>query len=234
MNTSVASPESLPGAVRASALPWYFDFISPFAYLQWRRLRRDRPDVALAPKPLLFAGLLTHYGQLGPAEIPEKRRHTYRIALWQARELGIPMRAPPAHPFNPLPALRLAIAAGSSAAAVDAIFAAVWERGEAIDSAQALLPVARSLAIDDVESAITADAVKRELAANGAEAIALGVFGVPTLVIGTRPFWGNDATTMALAYLENPAVLDADPEFLRAEHLPVAQQRKQVNVESSK
>ncbi len=234
MNSLVAGPESRSGAVRASALPWYFDFISPFAYLQWRRLRRDRPDLALAPKPLLFAGLLTHYGQLGPAEIAEKRRHTYRIALWQARELGIPMKAPPAHPFNPLPALRLAIAAGSSAAAVDAIFARVWERGEAIDGADALRDVARSLGIADIDAAIGADAVKRELAANGAEAIALGVFGVPTLVIGERKFWGNDATAMALAYLENPAVLDADPEFLRAENLPVAQQRKQVSVETSK
>jgi 2-hydroxychromene-2-carboxylate isomerase len=212
-------------------LPWYFDFISPFAYLQWRRLRRDRPDLVLVPKPLLFAGLLTHYGQLGPAEIPEKRRHTYRIALWQARELGIPMRAPPSHPFNPLPALRLCVAAAASAAAVDAIFAQAWEHGEAIDSADALRDVARRLGIVDVAAAIGAEAVKSALSGNGAEAIARGVFGVPTLVIGARQFWGNDATAMALAYLDDPAVLDADPEFLRAEQLPVGQQRKQVNVE---
>lgn len=232
MTTAKLTTSSTQEAV--TALPWYFDFISPFAYLQWRRLRRDRPDLVLAPKPLLFAGLLTHYGQLGPAEIPEKRRHTYRIALWQARELGIPMKAPPAHPFNPLPALRLAVAAGSSVAAVDAIFAQAWERGEAIDSVDALRAVARSFGIDDIEAAIGAAGVKRELAANGNGAIALGVFGVPTLLIGRRQFWGNDATAMALAYLADPAVLDADPEFLRAESLPVAQQRKQVNVEMTK
>ena len=42
-------------------LDWYFDVISPFAYLQWRRLRRDHAGVALNPKPVLFAAIrLTH------------------------------------------------------------------------------------------------------------------------------------------------------------------------------
>ena len=72
---------------------WYFDFISPFAYLQWRRLWRDQREIAtrLQPKPLLLAGLLNHWGQLGPAELPGKRRHTYRHVLWQARAEGVPM-----------------------------------------------------------------------------------------------------------------------------------------------
>ena len=123
-------------------LDWYFDFISPFAYLQWRRLRRDHADVALNPKPLLFAAILNHVGQLGPAEIPQKRRHTYRIVLWQAREAGIPLHFPPAHPFNPLPALRLCLAAPDRIAAIDAIFAHLWERGAQGDSIEALADVA--------------------------------------------------------------------------------------------
>ena len=91
-----------------AAHDWYFDFISPFAYLQWMVLRRDHADLDINPKPLLFAGLLKHWGQLGPAELPGKRVHTYRLVLWQARQMGIALRFPPAHPFNPLPALRLA------------------------------------------------------------------------------------------------------------------------------
>jgi 2-hydroxychromene-2-carboxylate isomerase len=208
----------------SQAIDWYFDFISPFAYLQWRRLRRDHPGVALNPKPLLFAGLLKHWGQLGPAEIPEKRKHTYRLALWQARELGIPFRSPPAHPFNPLPALRLCIAAGSDARAVDAIFAHLWEHGRAGDSAEALQPVAAQLGIADVASAIAKEAVKQALNGNGAQAIVLGVFGVPTLHIGERLFWGNDATAMALAWLADPAAFD-DDEMRRVDSLPIAQQR---------
>jgi 2-hydroxychromene-2-carboxylate isomerase len=208
---------------------WYFDFISPFAYLQWRRLWRDAPALArqLRPKPVLFAALLQHWGQLGPAEIPGKRVHTYRQVLWQARAAGIPLRFPPAHPFNPLPALRLCLAAPDRTGATCAIFAHLWEDGRAGDSAETLADVARSLHVDDVAAAIAAPEVKAELAANGAEATALGVFGVPTLAIDGQLFWGNDSTAMAQAYLADRSLFD-DIEMRRIDTLPEAVQRKAV------
>ena len=205
-------------------LDWYFDFISPFAYLQWRRLRRDHADVVLNPKPLLFAAILNHVGQLGPAESPQKRRHTYRMVLWQAREAGIPLHFPPAHPFNPLPALRLCLAAPDRLKAIDAIFAHLWERGSRGDSIEALADVAKSLGMADPAAAIARDDVKRELLANGEQAMALGVFGVPTLRVRDELFWGNDATDLALAYARDPATLDA--EMRRVDALPEAIQRK--------
>ena len=208
----------------SAPLDWYFDFISPFAYLQWRRLRRDHADVTLNPKPLLFAAILNHVGQLGPAEIPQKRRHTYRIVLWQARELGIPLHFPPAHPFNPLPALRLCLAAPDRMQAIDAIFAHLWERGLQGDSIDTLADIAKSLGIDDPAAAIARDEVKRELQANGEEAMALGVFGVPTLKVRDELFWGNDATGLALSYARDPATLDA--EMRRVDDLPEAVQRR--------
>ncbi len=208
--------------MNAARLDWYFDFISPFAYLQWRRLRRDHPEVALNPKPLLFAAILNHVGQLGPAEIPQKRRHTYRIVLWQARAAGIPLHFPPAHPFNPLPALRLCLAAPDRMQAIDGIFAHIWEHGRLADSIEALADVAASLGIDD-PAAIARDEVKRELLANGEEAMALGVFGVPTLRVRDELFWGNDATELALAFARDPGTLDA--EMRRVDAIPEAIQR---------
>lgn len=209
--------------MNAAPLDWYFDFISPFAYLQWRRLRRDHADVALNPKPLLFAAILNHVGQLGPAEIPQKRRHTYRIVLWQARQAGVPLVFPPAHPFNPLPALRLCLAAPDRMRAIDAIFAHIWERGRQADSIEALADVARELGIEDPAAAIARDGVKRELLGNGEEAIALGVFGVPTLRVRDELFWGNDATALALAYRDDEAALDA--EMRRVDAIPEAVRR---------
>jgi 2-hydroxychromene-2-carboxylate isomerase len=207
-------------------LDWYFDFISPYAYLQWRRLWRDSSSLAsrLSPKPVLLAGLLNHWGQLGPAELPGKRRHTYRQVLFQARALDVPLKVPPAHPFNPLPALRLCLAAPDRVAAVHAIFAHVWEEGHAADSVEALADVARALGVDDPATAIAAPAVKQELAANGADAIALQVFGVPTIVIDGELFWGNDATPMAQAYLADRSLFE-DPEMRRIDSLPAAAER---------
>ena len=81
---------------------WLFDVISPFSYLSLKQLDRLPQDAKVEFVPVLFAGLLNHYGQIGNAEIASKRRSTYRFALWRARKMGIEMRLPPAHPFDPL------------------------------------------------------------------------------------------------------------------------------------
>jgi 2-hydroxychromene-2-carboxylate isomerase len=92
---------------------WYFDFISPFAYLQSAKMEELSRHATITPRPVLFAALLDHHGQLGPAEIEPKRTFIFRQALWLAQRHGIPMKLPPFHPFNPLPPLRLAIALGN-------------------------------------------------------------------------------------------------------------------------
>ena len=205
---------------------WYFDFISPFAYLQWRRLHRDHPQVAvdLQPRPVLLAGLLQHWGTVGPAEIEPKRRFTYRFVLWQARQWSIPLTFPPAHPFNPLPALRLAIAADCTPLAVTTIFDHLWRDGRAGDTLEALAPVAAALGIADPAAAIASDAVKTRLRRHGEMAIAAGVFGVPTLVGGGEAFWGVDATAMALDWLRDPDGFD-DPDMRALAQLPQAARR---------
>ncbi|GAA5082955.1 2-hydroxychromene-2-carboxylate isomerase [Lysobacter panacisoli] len=209
-------------------LTWYFDFISPFSYLQWQRMKpllRDR-EIAGAPVrlvPIVFAAVLDACGQKGPAEIPGKREFTYRHVLYLAREVGVPLRFPPAHPFNPLPALRLSIAAGDTREAVDSVFDWLWVQGRAGDSVEALVPL--MAALDVPAEALDAPETKAALRTNTDQAIAAGVYGVPTLAIGSDLFWGNDALGFALAALRDPAVLD-DPEMQRLGALPVGLQRR--------
>ena len=204
---------------------WYFDFISPFSYLQIEQFDRLPAGVDVTLKPIVFAALLTHHGHKGPAEILEKRRFTYRHVLWMARRLGIPMRFPDTHPFNPIRLLRLAIVCNCERAAVQAIFRYVWRDGRAADDAASFEALARSLEVADVDARINAQAVKDRLRANGEEAIARGVFGVPTFAIGRELFWGVDATQFAIDYLEDAALLD-DPEMRRVSELPIGTARK--------
>lgn len=205
---------------------WYFDPISPFAFLQWRRIHRDHAALAarLRPVPVLLAGLLAHHGTVGPAETPGKRRHTYRQVLWRARRDGIALAFPPAHPFNPLPALRLTLAAGADGRAVEAVLDHIWGRGQAGDSEQALAPVAAALGIGDAAAALGAPEVKARLRANTEAAIAAGVFGVPTLVADGEVFWGDDATAMALDWLADRHAFE-DRAMRALDGLPVAVQR---------
>ncbi|HET6602711.1 MAG TPA: 2-hydroxychromene-2-carboxylate isomerase [Xanthomonadaceae bacterium] len=205
-------------------LRWYFDFISPFAYLQWPRVRALGEIHAIEYLPIVFAGLLDRNATKGPAEIPGKREFTYRFVHWRAQRAGVPLRFPPEHPFNPLPALRLCIAAGATAQSITAINEWIWAGGRRGDSARALAPVARELGIADVEAAISAPAVKARLKANFDAACADGVFGVPTLVVDGEPFWGEDATDFAIACLRDPELL-ADPEMQRLRTLPEGARR---------
>jgi 2-hydroxychromene-2-carboxylate isomerase len=208
----------------SDAHDWFFDVISPFAYLQWVRLRRDHPQLRLRPRPVLFGALLQHHGQLGPAEIPGKRAFTYRFVAWEARRLGITLRFPPAHPFNPLTALRLILAADDATRATDAVFAHIWRDGRAADSVAALAAIAVGLGIPDIDAAVASDDVKAALRLNTEAAISRGVFGVPTLCIGDAQFWGNDATLMALDYLADPAAFAH--EFDAVALLPVGISRR--------
>ena len=190
---------------------WYFDFVSPFSYLHWQKIRPLVDAGRVRPLPIVFGAVLATLQQRGPAEIPKKREFIYRQALWQARREGVPMVFPPAHPFNPLPALRLCVAAGTTVAAIDALFDAVWRDGRALDTAEALADVASSLGIDDAAAAIADPAVKERLRANTDAALAAGVFGVPTLAVGGELFWGNESHDLMLAVLDDPGLLEHGP-----------------------
>ena len=205
---------------QAQKVTWVFDVISPFSYLAFPRLTELPPEVELEYKPVLLAALLTHFGQLGPAEIPPKRRFTYRFALWRARRLGLPMRFPPVHPFNPLAALRLVIAAGCDRRASGAVLDAIFRDGRDASQAEVIADLARALGVADPQTVLADPAVKQRLRDNTEWARERGVFGVPSLVVGNEIFWGHDAVDMALDYLHSPESF-ADPAMQAADTLPV-------------
>jgi 2-hydroxychromene-2-carboxylate isomerase len=173
-------------------------------------------------RPVLFAGLLNHWGQRGPAEIPGKRTWTYRWCTWYAAQRGIPFKLPQAHPFNPLGYLRLALAANCEPAAIRKIFERLWTTGADPADPRVLEELAASLGI--AREQLAEPRVKESLRTNTDAAIKDGVFGVPTLVIDGEAFWGADATAFALAYLNDRSVLDNE-EMKRVSALPVGASR---------
>jgi 2-hydroxychromene-2-carboxylate isomerase len=208
-------------------ITFYLDFVSPYAYLAFEQLPQALQGLSYAVdyRPILFAGLLKHHGQLGPAEIAPKRDWTYRQVLWLAHTHGIPMQMPAAHPFNPLALLRLALACGDNGTAnryvCETLFRHVWRGGE--DAADAQRFEAAKASLNPARDP-GSDAVKAELKANTEEAIARGLFGVPVYAVDDKLFWGFDALPMLRRYLE------ADPWFTQgdwesAAQRPAAQRR---------
>lgn len=205
---------------------WYIDFISPYPYLQLASFDRFPSDLVIQPRPVLFPALLKHWENKGPAEIPAKRSQTYRYCHWLAGKRGIPFKAPPRHPFNPLPLLRLAVALDGELEAMRAMFHHVWGKGRDADDPKTIEALASSLGIHDAAARINDQKVKDQLRANTDEAIARGVFGVPTFVINDEIFWGDDVTNMMLDYLDNPDLF-ATGELGRLGDLPVGVERKE-------
>ena len=189
----------------ATQATWYFDVISPFSYLALGEIEELAQRIGITWRPILFAALLERWKHLGPAEIPPKRIHTYRLCLFEAERRGIRFRFPPTHPFNPLKPLRVLAALDADPRAVRIVMDRIWRDGldlsleenwKATCSALGLDP-ARALRFDAAET-------KAKLRANTDMAVAAGLFGVPTLQVGEELFWGADALPMARAYLENP------------------------------
>ena len=189
-------------------ITFFFDFVSPYAYLAFERLPEALMghSYSMRYQPVLFAGLLKHHGQLGPAEIVPKRDWTYRQVLWQAHQHGVTLQLPAAHPFNPLALLRLAVACDAKGLpnryVTETIFHHVWQgSADATDTDRLRELTGRLAPRRDPASA----EVKAELTAHTQLAIDQGVFGVPTFEVDGRLFWGFDALPMLRAYLAGDA-----------------------------
>ena len=201
----------MSGSSKMQVIRFHFDVISPFAYLAFEHLPQALAGCSytVAYRPILFAGLLKHWGQKGPAEIEPKRAWTFRHLHWWAQRAGIPLDTPAQHPFNPLPLLRLALACAEPSAAqassgepvdpspnrrvVEALFRHVWLGGEDATDPTRLAALRSQLAPNqDPDSA----AIKLALHQRTQQAIDSGVFGVPGFELAGRHFWGLDALEM--------------------------------------
>lgn len=180
-------------------LEFFLDFVSHNTYLAWTQLRplAFRHGLEVVPVPVLFAAMLENNGQLGPAEIPPKSRWMLHNVLRKARALGVPMRPPASHPFNPLVALRAAgleMPEGERERLIDALFAAAWAEAEDLSRPEVVAAAARRAGLDG--EALVARAgepeAKERLRAATDEAIGRGVFGVPTMIVDGELFWGLD------------------------------------------
>jgi 2-hydroxychromene-2-carboxylate isomerase len=185
---------------------WYFDVISPFSYLALGEIEELARTMTIVYRPVLFAALLARWKHLGPAEIPPKRIHTYRLCVFEAQRRGISFRFPPAHPFNPLKPLRLIAALDATPHAVRTVMDRIWRDGLDLSTDENWQATCDALALDvaAADALVESPEVKAKLKANTDAAITAGLFGVPTLQIEDELFWGVDALPMARAYLDNP------------------------------
>ncbi|MEL6347111.1 MAG: 2-hydroxychromene-2-carboxylate isomerase [Myxococcota bacterium] len=211
-------------------LMFYFDFISPYAYIAWTQIHAlaDRHGVSVVPVPILFAAMLNANDTRGPAEIPAKRIYTFYDVARTAAHLRLPLQAPPAHPFNPLMALRVAsleMDDETRMALISALYEATWAESRGVTDPEIVEHVAASVGVKDAVARAKAPTAKQRLRDATAEAMQRGVFGVPTMMVRGELFWGYDSFPNLERFLSGAVTIDqAMVEQWRT--LPASAQRK--------
>ncbi len=198
-------------------IEFIFDYLSPYAYLAWSLLptwREELPELEVKFTPILFAGLLNHWGQKGPAEIPPKRDYVFTDCLRIATRNSIPFTLPKFHPFMPVTSLRLSLVelAGEQQQAkiMSALWKAGWQQGRDLgDTAELTKILSENNISTDLIEKTNAPEIKNLLKVNTARAIELGVFGVPTFLTEDNTlFWGLDSLADLKAHLKGEDNID--------------------------
>jgi 2-hydroxychromene-2-carboxylate isomerase len=194
---------------------FYFDFVSPYSYFAWlhARPRIAGAGVRVVPRPVVLFALLRHGGMLGPAEVPLKRAYLLRDCLRYAGRHGVPFALPDPHPFLSVTALRLAlpeVAGADQERVIDALYHAGWAEGRDLSDAGVLAAILERAGLDGPRllAATQEPAVKDALRRQTDEAMAQGLFGVPSFCVDGELFWGHDRVDDLCEYLAGDDPLD--------------------------
>ncbi len=179
-------------------LTFYFDPISPFAWLASKEIKRlEATGLMIDTQPILFAAVLNAHGNIGPAEIPAKRDYIFRDVMRLAAQRGYAMQGPPTHPYNPLKALRMCSALEDREERkhfAQALMNAAWEDGRDLTDPAVLEDIAKQCDLQAKTLLLQMETpmIKQRLIEATARAVDVGVFGVPTFVLNGELFWGCD------------------------------------------
>ena len=158
----------------------------------------ERHGATVVPHPFNLGYVFRHHNYVLMDEPKAKiANRIVDLHRW-ARRYKLPFRMPSKFPIKTSPALRGALAMrrfGKEWEYLEAIFAAYWERDDAsVAELDGLRPVAATLGVDPdcFLALIESEEVRQELIDETQAALARGVFGAPTFVVGDEIFWGKD------------------------------------------
>lgn len=187
---------------------FYFDLGSPYAYLAAERVNGLFAEAGVeAPewRPILLGGLFKRFGRSSWAQGPERATGLAEVER-RASGYGLPLRWPDPFPGNTLAAMRAATFAkqsGRTVAFALAAFRQAFAAGRDLSEVDNVLLAAAACELhpNAVLKAIESRGVKDALREETERAGDAGVKGVPSLLVGSEVFWGDDRLGEALAAL---------------------------------
>jgi len=188
----------------SAGVEFIFDFGSPNAYLAYRALPPilARTGASLVINPCLLGGIFKATGNQAPsvAYAPIKGKFEYEmleLRRFVARHHFEKFRLNPHFPVNTLMLMRGLVAAdeaGVGDAYLEMGLKGMWEEGLKLDDREVLAGAIDAAGLNPASliAAAQSDPVKQKLADNTAQAVARGVFGIPTFFVGGEMFFGKE------------------------------------------
>jgi 2-hydroxychromene-2-carboxylate isomerase len=194
----------------SARLELWFEFASTYSHVAVQRVEAlaARSGVELAWRPFLLGPIFAKQGwNDSPFNLyPAKGAYMWRDMERLCADAGIPFRRPSQFPRNGLLAARIALAAESEpwiGAFVRGVYLANFAEDRDIAQPELLRALLASSGCADPDAFLAragSDANKQRLRERTEQAVKLGIFGVPTFVVGRELFWGNDRLESAIAW----------------------------------
>jgi 2-hydroxychromene-2-carboxylate isomerase len=192
----------------------WFEFASTYSYPALMRVedKACAAGVSLRYRPFLLGPIFAAQGwNDSPFNIYEaKGRYMWRDLARICKREGLPLVKPSVFPRNGLLGARIAFAGADQAwlpAFVRAVYSASFAFDREISKPEVLAEILRELG-QDAEAVLARAAsaeVKTGLREQTEAAVARGIFGAPSFVVGDELFWGNDRLEEALAWAVSSA-----------------------------
>lgn len=189
---------------------FFFDVGSPTTYLAWTQLPAlcAEAGAELVYRPMLLGGVFQATGNASPATVPAKGRYMNADMARFARRYGVPLASNPFFPINTLLLMRGATGAQLRAPErfqdyLRGVFHAMWVAPQNLNDPATAAAALTAAGFDPAEVMGWANdaEVKAALRATTEEAVARGVFGAPTMFVGTEMFFGQDRLDFVRAAL---------------------------------
>jgi 2-hydroxychromene-2-carboxylate isomerase len=190
-------------------IDFYFDFISPYAYIASTHIveMAHAHGRTLTWKPFRLGVAVVKVMGLPPVmQTPLKSDYVWHDVRRLARILKLPFSGVDFDP-QPLPPARamLGAPAGLAGAFARAMLHAQWAEGRNLGDTDVILDVAErvGIAASAIRKALEDPATREAVNTATREAIERGVFGSPTCVVGGELFWGVDRLWLLDHYLKS-------------------------------
>lgn len=192
-------------------IPFYFDYACPWAYLGSCRVESYFRDlgVQIDFRPVRLADLTESQGKKGLPPGERKRRWYVSDLLAWAEMVGAELA--PIDPDRPRPDTRLLLQAALVARDRGVFrdfhypaYQARWAEALPVDDPEVVRGLLRRAGLD-ADAALEearSEALACRLDSDTRAAIERGVFGVPTLFVGERMFFGNDRFELVRHFVE--------------------------------